>query len=95
VSGSPKPPPAELATIHALIEHLIETPADRALIRTRPDELFERFEIPMDMRETLRTGGRDELSRLGVHPNFVIKWLIWSGRPTMPFFPIDYYFARR
>lgn len=81
--------------VHALIEHLIETPGDRALVRTRPDELFDRFEIPAEVRETLRSGGRDDLARLGIHPNFVIKWLIWSGRPTMPFFPIDYYFARR
>jgi 2'-aminobiphenyl-2,3-diol 1,2-dioxygenase, small subunit len=43
----------------------------------------------------LRTGGRDDLARLGIHPNLVIKWLIWSGRPTMPFFSIDHYFARR
>ena len=81
--------------VHELIEHLIETPGDRALIRTSPDVLFDRFEVPADVREVLRTGGRDDLSRLGIHPNLVIKWLIWSGRPTMPFFSIDYYFARR
>ena len=81
--------------VHALIEHLIETPADRGLIRTTPDGLFDRFEVPADVREVLRTGGRDDLARLGIHPNLVIKWLIWSGRPTMPFFSIDHYFARR
>ena len=81
--------------VHALIEHLIETPADRGLIRTTPDVLFDRFEVPADVREVLRTGGRDDLARLGIHPNLVIKWLIWSGRPTMPFFSIDHYFARR
>ncbi|MET0534071.1 MAG: hypothetical protein ABW171_07590 [Steroidobacter sp.] len=81
--------------INTLIEHLIDTPADRALIRNDPEVLFDRFEIPAEVRETLRSGGRDDLYRLGIHPNFVIKWLIWSGRPTMPFFPIDYYFARR
>lgn len=81
--------------VHALIEHLIETPADRGLVKTTPDVLFDRFNVPADVREVLRTGGRDDLARLGIHPNMVIKWLIWSGRPTMPFFAIDYYFARR
>jgi len=81
--------------VHALIEHLIETPADRAKIRTFPDVLFDRFDVAEDVREVLRNGSRDDLARLGIHPNFVIKWLIWSGRPTLPFFPIDYYFARR
>ena len=81
--------------VHALIEHLIETPADRGLIKTTPDVLFDRFDVPVEVREVLRTGGRDDLARLGIHPNLVIKWLIWSGRPTMPFFAIDYYFARR
>ncbi|MBL8269391.1 hypothetical protein [Steroidobacter sp.] len=81
--------------VHELIEHLIETPADRGLIRTDPESLFDRFGIPADVRQTLRTGSRDDLHRLGIHPNLVIKWLIWSGRPTMPFFAIDYYFARR
>ena len=87
----PTPPPG----VHALIEHLIETPSDRSLIKTTPDVLFDRFEVPAEVREVLRTGGRDDLARLGIHPNLVIKWLIWSGRPTMPFFAIDYYFARR
>lgn len=81
--------------VHALIEHLIETPAERGLIKTAPDELFDRFEVPEEVREVLRSGGRDDLAGLGIHPNLVIKWLIWSGRPTMPFFAIDYYFARR
>ena len=44
MSGPPIPPPG----VHALIEHLIDTPADRALIRTRPDELFDRFDIPYE-----------------------------------------------
>lgn len=87
--------PAPPHGVHALIEHLIETPADRGLIKTTPEVLFDRFEVPTDVREVLRTGGRDDLARLGIHPNLVIKWLIWSGRPTMPFFAIDYYFARR
>ena len=43
----------------------------------------------------LRGGSRDELSALGIHPNMVVKWLIWSGRPTMPFFAISHYFDRR
>jgi hypothetical protein len=81
--------------VHELIEHLIETPTERGLIQTSPDVLFDRFGVPAEVRATLRTGGRDDLHRLGIHPNLVIKWLIWSGRPTMPFFPIDYYFARR
>lgn len=81
--------------VHELIEHLIETPTDRGLVRTSPDVLFDRFDVPAEVRETLRAGTRDDLHRLGIHPNLVIKWLIWSGRPTMPFFPIDYYFARR
>ncbi|HEY0683501.1 MAG TPA: hypothetical protein VGD45_14295 [Steroidobacter sp.] len=87
--------PAAPQGVHELIEHLIETPGDRSLIRTTPDVLFDRFDVPAEVREVLRTGGRDDLHRLGIHPNLVIKWLIWSGRPTMPFFPIDYYFARR
>jgi len=50
----------------------------------------------VDRSELLRCEAYcDDLHRLGIHPNFVIKWLIWSGRPTMPFFAIDYYFARR
>lgn len=81
--------------VHELIEHLIETPGDRGLVRTTPDVLFDRFNVPAEVREVLRTGSRDDLHRLGIHPNLVIKWLIWAGRPTMPFFPIDYYFARR
>lgn len=87
--------PAAPQGVHALIEHLIETPADRGLIKTTPDELFDRFDVPAEVREVLRTGSRDDLASLGIHPNLVIKWLIWSGRPTMPFFAIDYYFARR
>lgn len=91
IVAAPDPPRG----VHALIEHLIETPADRGLIRTSPDELFERFDIPADVRETLRSGGRDDLHYLGIHPNLTIKWLAWPGRPTRPCFPIDYYYARR
>lgn len=87
--------PAPPQGVHALIEHLIETPADRGLVKTTPEVLFDRFKVPTDARVVLRTGSRDDLAGLGIHPNFVIKWLIWSGRPTMPFFAIDYYFARR
>jgi hypothetical protein len=81
--------------VHALIEHLIAAPEDRALVKSDPDALFDRFAIAAAAREVLRGGSRDELAALGVHGNLVIKWLIWSGRPTMPFFPIAYYFDRR
>lgn len=81
--------------VHELIEHLIRSPADRPLVKTGPDPLFDRFAIPQTVRETLRSGGRDDLAALGIHPNMVVKWLIWSGRPTMPFFAISHYFDRR
>ncbi len=32
-------------------------------------------------------GRRDDLHRLGIHPNRVIKWLIWSGRPDHALLP--------
>ncbi|WP_022958204.1 hypothetical protein [Spongiibacter tropicus] len=87
-------PPAPQA-IHRLVEHLVATPHDRQLLKSGPESLFERFDIPKAQREALLRSDRDELYALGVHPNFVIKWLIWSGRPTMAFFPISYYFDRR
>jgi len=83
------------AGVHALIHHLIETPQDRPLIKDDPDALFERFGIPDRVRDTLKSGGRDDLYALGVHPNLTMKWLIWSGRSTIPGFPISYYFDRR
>jgi hypothetical protein len=88
-------PAAVLANVHALIEHLIRAPEDRSLLKGDPTPLFDRFDIPDTARPVLRSGSRDELSALGIHGNYVIKWLIWSGRPTMPFFPIAYYFDRR
>ena len=83
------------AAIHALIEHLVATPTDRTLIQTDIDGLMDRFGVPLEQRAVLRQGSRDELSAIGVHGNYVIKWLIWSKRPTMPFFPISNYFDRR
>lgn len=81
--------------IHALIEHLVATPADRTMIQSDFEGLMDRFDIAETYRPVLQTGSRDELSALGVHGNYVIKWLIWSRRPTMPFFPISHYFDRR
>lgn len=81
--------------VHAMIEHLIAVPQDRALIRTSPETLFERFGVPKDVWPVLRTGGRDDLAALRIQGNLVIKWLIWSGRPTVAVFPIRYYFDRR
>ncbi len=81
--------------VHAMIEHLIATPQDRALIRTSPDTLFERFGVPVQVWPVLREGGRDDLAALNIQGNLVIKWLIWSGRPTVAMFPISYYFDRR
>ncbi|VWX55151.1 hypothetical protein [Novosphingobium sp. 9U] len=81
--------------VHALIEHLVRHPEDRALVKSEPDALFDRFQVPEDERTVLLTGSRDEISQLGVHGNYVIKWLIWSGRPTMPFFAISHFFDRR
>jgi 2'-aminobiphenyl-2,3-diol 1,2-dioxygenase, small subunit len=87
--------PEAPAGVHELIEHLIRSPADRPLVKTGPEPLFDRFGVAQAVRSVLRSGGRDELSALGIHPNMVVKWLIWSGRPTMPFFAISHYFDRR
>ncbi|WP_300574845.1 hypothetical protein [Phenylobacterium sp.] len=81
--------------VHAMIHHLIATPADRGLIRTDPTQLFDRFGVPDAAREVLNQGGRDDLHGLGIHPNLIIKWLIWSGRATITPFAISYYFDRR
>jgi hypothetical protein len=85
------PPPG----VHALIEHLVRAPEERALVKSDPDSLFDRFGVNGAARDTLRFGSRDDISRMGVHGNYVIKWLIWSGRPTMPFFAISHFFDRR
>lgn len=87
-----KAPPAG---VHALIEYLVRHPGERTLVKTDPDTLFDLFAIDDGARNLLRSGSRDDLSRMGVHGNYVIKWLIWSGRPTMPFFAMNYYFDRR
>jgi len=81
--------------VNALIEHLIRTPEDRPLLKGDPTPLFNRFDVAEAVRPILHSGGRDDLAALDIHGNYVIKWLIWSGRPTMPFFPISYYFDRR
>jgi hypothetical protein len=81
--------------VHEMIEHLIATPAERPLVKLDLDGLCERFGIAPEVRNALHSGSRDELAALGIHGNFVVKWLIWSGRPTMPLFPINYYFDRR
>lgn len=83
------------ASIHALIEHLVRHDSERALVRSDPDALFARFGIEGEARELLLQGSRDELSRAGIHGNYVIKWLIWSGRPTLPFFAMSHFFDRR
>jgi hypothetical protein len=83
------------AGVHEMIEHLIAAPEDRALVKRDLDLLCDRFGIDAQAREVLRRGGRDDLAALGIHGNLVVKWLIWSARPTMPFFPIGYYFDRR
>jgi 2'-aminobiphenyl-2,3-diol 1,2-dioxygenase small subunit len=83
------------AGVHALIEHLVRHPDERALVKSEPDALFERFAVDEAARDVLRSGSRDELSQLGIHGNYVIKWLIWSGRPTLPFFAMSYFFDRR
>ena len=81
--------------VHELIEHLVRHPAERPLVKEAPEQLFERFEVDTAARRVLLSGSRDELSALGIHGNYVIKWLIWSGRPTMPFFAISHFFDRR
>jgi steroid 5-alpha reductase family enzyme len=78
-----------------MIHHLIKTPADRPLIKTDDQTLFDRFGVPDEAQAVLRTGGRDDLHALGLHPNLLIKWLIWSGRSTIAGFPISHYFDRR
>ena len=78
-----------------MIHHLIATPADRALIKSDDGVLFDRFGVPEAARPILRTGGRDDLHALGLHPNLLMKWLIWSGRSTIAGFPISHYFDRR
>lgn len=85
------PPPG----VHVMIEHLIATPADRALVRTDPEALFDRFDVPLAARPVLKSGGRDDLHGLGVHPNLIFKWLLWSGRATMKPFDIGHFFGRR
>lgn len=83
-------------SVHRMIEHLIRVAEDRTALRDGGlDALMDRFAVPAHFRSVLRDGERDELSALGIHPNYVIKWLIWSGRPTMPFFRIGHYFDRR
>jgi len=81
--------------IHAMIEHLVRQPQHRGQVKQAPEELFEQFGVPQDHRAVLLNGSRDEISALGVHGNYVIKWLIWSGRPTMPFFAMSHFFDRR
>ena len=81
--------------VTAMIEHLVRHPDERSLVKENPQALFERFGVAPPVRETLLSGSRDELSALGIHGNYVIKWLIWSGRPTMPFFRIGHFFDRR
>jgi hypothetical protein len=83
------------AGVHELIEHLVRTPGERGLVKSDPDALFARFGVEDGARETLRSGGRDAISLMGVHGNYVIKWLIWSGRPTLPFFAMSHFFDRR
>lgn len=83
------------AGVTELIEHLVRHPEERGLVKVDPDTLFARFAVAEEARPVLRQGTRDELSRLGVHGNYVIKWLIWSGRPTLPFFAMSHFFDRR
>jgi 2'-aminobiphenyl-2,3-diol 1,2-dioxygenase, small subunit len=83
------------AGVTAMIEHLVRHPEERALVKADPDALFIRFGVAPEARPVLREGARDELSRIGIHGNYVIKWLIWSGRPTLPFFAISHFFDRR
>lgn len=78
-----------------MIEWLIRHPTDRALVRSDPAALFDRFEVPPSARGVLTTGGRDELYAMGVHPNLIFKWLLWSGRATMKPFDIGHFFNRR
>ncbi|ACR11501.1 hypothetical protein TERTU_1261 [Teredinibacter turnerae T7901] len=81
--------------IHRMIEHLISVPEDRALLKSAPEQLFTRFQVPEEHYPALLNSERDALAAIGVHGNYVVKWLIWTGRPTMPFFALSYYFDRR
>lgn len=81
--------------IHELIEYLVRHPEQRGLVKDNPDALFDRFHINAPGRNLLRGGSRDDLSHAGIHGNYVIKWLIWSGRPTLPFFAMSHFFDRR
>ena len=83
------------AGVVALIEHLVRNPDDRALVKSDPASLFDRFDVDPAVRPLLLSGSRDDLSNMGLHGNYVIKWLIWSGRPTMPFFAMSHFFDRR
>lgn len=83
------------AGVHALIEHLVRHPEERGLVKSDPGALFARFGVDPAAQAVLRDGSRDEISRMGVHGNYVIKWLIWSGRPTLPFFAMSHFFDRR
>jgi 2'-aminobiphenyl-2,3-diol 1,2-dioxygenase small subunit len=78
-----------------MIEWLIREPGDRPLVKSEPAVLFDRFDVPVTARPTLLTGGRDDLYAMGVHPNLIFKWLLWSGRATMKPFPIGHFFDRR
>jgi hypothetical protein len=89
--AQPKPPEG----VHAMIHHLIQAPADRRLVKEDDEALFDRFGVPAEARPVLHAGGRDDIHALGVHPNLIMKWLIWSGRTTIKGFPISYYFDRR
>jgi 2'-aminobiphenyl-2,3-diol 1,2-dioxygenase small subunit len=91
MSAPAKPPQG----VHAMIHHLIQVPADRRLVKDDDEALFDRFGVPAKVRPVLHAGGRDDIHALGVHPNLIMKWLIWSGRTTIKGFPISYYFDRR
>lgn len=86
---------SDVEAIHRMIEYLIRNADARAKVKSDLPALFSQFSIPDLQREILQNGSRDELHSLKIHPNYIIKWLIWSGRPTMPFFPLSYYFDRR
>ena len=81
--------------VHAMIEWLIREPAERGLVRTDPEALFARFAVPRPAWPILKSGGRDDLYRLGVHPNLIFKWLLWSGRATLKPFAVSHFFDRR
>lgn len=81
--------------VHEMIEHLVRTPADRGRVKDDPAGLLAQFDVDPDAQRVMLCGSRDELSAMGIHGNYVIKWLIWSGRPTMPFFAMSHFFDRR